>query len=166
MIDLHLVEHCPTPMAVLNKQKELLKTSRGWDVLFKHPILVNSNGFQFSDFLPPSLEYTRSALQNFTFGKNLNGEDSYVDQQGAIKWIAYQIYDASGQIVVNIQDITFQKENQNNQYFREILENNAQIGSWQYDVENDVLQWSTTTKSIFEVTPDYTPTLEESFLFF
>src|SRR5690606_16271097 len=50
--------------------------------------------------------------------------------------------------------------------FREILENNAQIGSWQYDVENDVLQWSTTTKSIFEVTPDYTPTLEESFLFF
>ncbi|WP_417364232.1 PAS domain S-box protein [Galbibacter sp.] len=166
MINLPLVEHCPTPMAVLNKNKELLVTSRGWDVLFKHPIVVNSNEIHFSHLLPPSLEHTRSALLNYIPGQKLNGEDSYVDQQGCLKWISYQIYDTPEQIILNLQDISLQKENQNNQYFRDILEKNAQIGSWQYDIENDVLQWSPITKSIFEVAQDYRPSLEESFLFF
>lgn len=166
MTNLPLVEHCPTPMAVLNKKKELLKISRGWDLLFKNAIAVNSTLIQFLDILPPSLEQTRIALLNYTPGKDICGEDSYVDQQGCLKWIAYQIYDTSDQIVLNIQDITLQKENQSNTYFRDILEKNAQIGSWQYDVENDVLQWSETTKSIFEVAFDYKPCLEDSFLFF
>lgn len=166
MTYLPLVEHCPTPMAVLNKKKELLKISRGWDILFKNSIAVNSVLIQFLDVLPPSLEQTRKALLNYTTGKDICGEDSYVDQQGCLKWIAYQIYDTSDQIVLNIQDITLQKENQTNTYFRDILEKNAQIGSWQYDVENDVLQWSETTKSIFEVAVDYKPSLEDSFIFF
>lgn len=166
MINLPLVEHCPTPMAVLNKNKELLLTSISWDVLFKHPILVNSDEIHFSKILPPSLEQTRRALLNHSPGQHLKGEDSYVDQQGCLKWIAYQIYDTPDQIILNIQDISHQKENQDNQYFRGILEKNAQIGSWQYDVENDILQWSPTTKAIFEVGKDYTPSLEDSFLFF
>src|SRR5690606_14038334 len=165
MTYLPLVEHCPTPMAVLNKKKELLKISRGWDILFKNSIAVNSTVIQFLDVLPPSLEQIRKALLNYTTGKDICGEDSYVDQQGCLKWIAYQIYDASDQIILNIQDITLQKENQTNTHFRNILEKNAQIGSWQYDVENDVLQWSETTKSIFEVAVDYKPSLEDSFLF-
>lgn len=166
MTNLSLVEYCPTPMALLNKKKELLKTSRGWDLLFKNPIMADSTNIQYLDILPPSLEQTRKALQNHSCGQDISGEDSYVDLQGCLKWIAYQIYDASDQIILNIQDITLQKDNQTNKYFRDILEKNAQTGSWQYDMENDVLQWSATAKSIFEVAMDYKPTLEESFLFF
>ena len=166
MINLPLVEHCPTPMAVLNKNKELLKTSRGWNVLFKHPIMVPYNELHFSETLPPSLEQTRKALLDYIPGQVLNGEDSYLDNQGCLKWISYQIYDTPEQIVVNIQDITLHKENHNNHYFRNLLEKNAQIGSWHYDIENDLLHWSSITRSIYEVDIDYTPSLQDSFLFF
>ncbi len=166
MTNLPLVEHCPTPMAVLNKNKELLMTSRGWNVLFKHPIKVPDQGVHFGEILPPSLEQTRKALMAFSTGQVLNGQDSYLSGQGDLKWIAYQIYDTPEQIVINIQDITHLKEHQNHQYFRNLLEKNAQVGSWQYDIENDLLLWSATTKSIYEVDQDYTPTLQDSFLFF
>src|SRR5690606_24672563 len=108
---------------------------------------------------------TRRALLNHSPGQHLKGEDSYVDQQGCLKWIAYQIYDTPDQIILNIQDISHQKENQDNQYFRGILEKNAQIGSWQYDVENDVLQSSRATRAIFEDGEDYAPCFEDSLLF-
>lgn len=165
MTNLLLVEHCPSPMALLNKNKELLKTSRGWDVLFKYPIKTSNYAIQFIDVIPPSLELLRKSLYSYTCGQSMSGEDSYIDQNGSLKWINFKIDTIQDEILLNIRDITLEKDNENHQYFRSILEKNAKIGSWQYDVEYDLLQWSPVTKSIYEVPTDYRPKLNESFYF-
>src|SRR5690606_27081600 len=165
MINLPLVEHCPTPMAVLNKNKELLLTSISWDVLFKHPILVNSDEIHFSKILPPSLEQTRRALLNHSPGQHLKGEDSYVDQQRCLKWIAYQISATPDQSILKIRDRSHQKEVQHHQSTRRARDKDPPTGAWHYDVENDVLQWWPTTQAIVVVGEDYAPSLRDSVRF-
>jgi len=42
----------------------------------------------------------------------------------------------------------------------------AKIGSWEYDAKNDILGWCEMTRTIHEVTPTYTPTIENAINFY
>ncbi|KZZ14592.1 hypothetical protein A3750_01810 [Oleiphilus sp. HI0079] len=42
----------------------------------------------------------------------------------------------------------------------------ARIGAWEVDIENRAVTWSSMTKEIHEVAPDYTPCLEEGIQFY
>ncbi len=42
----------------------------------------------------------------------------------------------------------------------------GKVGSWEYDIQNNILSWSDMTKTIHEVANDYMPTLESAICFY
>src|SRR5690606_25078655 len=89
-----------------------------------------------------------------------NGEYAYVQEKGTFirdkDKIAYRMVGA-------VQDITEKKK------LQDLLENAntlSRVGSFEVDLRNDNLYWSSMTKEIHEVGQDYVPDLEKAIIFY
>lgn len=86
-----------------------------------------------------------------------------------IKPILVKQGDLNGYFVV-FRDITETKRAQEElTYAKELLEETgrlARVGGWYLDLEVDELVWTTMTKNIFEVAPDYQPDLKSAINFY
>ena len=89
-----------------------------------------------------------------------------VSKNGRLRWVRTSIYPTggdSGAFQIYFDDVTEGKEQ-----FELAMQAKqiAKIGSWQVDLLNNVVVWSSITKSIHEVSDDFEPSLEEGINFY
>jgi len=97
-------------------------------------------------------------------------------KNGRYKWLHAHITfiedecTGAAQLLTNAQDVTFYMALEEELLTLNKLSENsnaiAGIGGWQWDLEPDRLIWSNEVKNIHEVPLDYTPTIDESILFY
>lgn len=69
-------------------------------------------------------------------------------------------------LAVTIQKHTLEKTGRKQQTLFEKLQSVANIGTWEVDLLNNTLHWSSQTKRIHEVTDDYVPNLDTAINFY
>lgn len=103
-------------------------------------------------------------------------EDQFVRLNGSIQWLTWDVrpwYIEQGKVgglLMYTADITNLKEKEQLLLkYQNLLEKTneaALIGTWEVELENSFITWSSVTKAIHEVSEDYIPKPEEAALFY
>jgi PAS domain S-box-containing protein len=91
-------------------------------------------------------------------------ENRYITKSGKIKWLAWTTSPSSeeGFFFAVAKDIT---EKKNMDFLINKTNTLARIGSWEADLVNNRIYWSSLIREIYEVQEDYVPTLETAINF-
>ncbi|QLE01652.1 PAS domain-containing sensor histidine kinase [Galbibacter sp. BG1] len=148
MINLHILQQSPVPMALFDKDANLKMASSAWKLFFE----------EVSTEVPEGIA---SALQN-----NIpEGEDCF-KTKGDTQWYRYFIQHQEEEFLVYVKDITSEKQHKKAAVFLSEATEVTQLGTWFFDVEREFLEWSNITKDIFQVDESFQPNMEVMFSFF
>jgi len=115
---------------------------------------------------PDDKKTTNEVKQSFYKGNPVhNYKNRYITKSGLIKWIQWTAtpYPDEELVLAIGRDITEQKA------LEELLDQAnqlAKIGSWEVDFEKNKVYWSDVTKSIYGVSIDFEPTMENGLDFY
>lgn len=156
----NLDEHTSSIDDLLGKAVEI--TSKGWinSDSFSAVIEFDNKKFQSSEF--KETKYCLTATTSEKFEKDLS-----------LKIISHNEYSFSqheqdlaeviaGNLAVKVSRIISNKELQEKQELLDKAYKLAHIGTWEYDMLNDHLQWSTVTKEVHGFEDDYIPDVEST----
>lgn len=114
---------------------------------------------------PEDREKTNEYLKAWNLGnKDLYFENRYLTKSGKVKWIAWTTsYSPADELIFAVgKDVTEQKTLQH------LLDNAtslARIGGWEIDLKSNALYWSSITRMIHEVEPEFQPDFENTYQF-
>ncbi len=155
-------------------EKDRLHLGEGFNLIFGYDIDLNHITLEeYTNFVHPDdhreaqkdldtalADPSRNQWEYEYRFKKSDGDYAHVIENG------YIIRDEDGvaiRMIGAIRDVTEQRK------LEELLEEAqrlAQIGAWEVDLVNNELYWSTITKQIHEVAPDFTPDLETAISFY
>jgi len=126
------------------------------------------------DFMcPEDIPYTQSQLASLSTGtKTLNFTNKFKTKDGNHKLLQWVItFDPVSDNIYGVaRDITEQKQLEDElvetQDMLETTNRVAKIGGWKIDLVKKIVFWSSITKEIHEVEPDYIATIEEGINFY
>ncbi|WP_232623076.1 PAS domain S-box protein [Pareuzebyella sediminis] len=172
----YLIKQLPEAIVFINKKFEVVYASDKW---FK------------AHELEPGLTFGRKIGSIFShLSENLEGkfEESFKDDAASseieyslqtaagdkfFKWTWNPWYDESENVIgliILTQDITLSKFREERvQRLQSLLEVTAEvgeIGTWEYNVEEDKLLWCDMTRKIHEVSNDFEPSMDNAFDFY
>ncbi|MCM5664400.1 PAS domain-containing sensor histidine kinase [Galbibacter mesophilus] len=137
-------------MALLSANGKVMETTEPWNTFFNN---------EYNDLLPDCIT---AAVKN----KLAEGEGVFTCPEGNKSWFQFFIQPVDGNLLVSVKDISSEKNNEKNLHFLSETTQVANIGTWLYASNNELLEWSNITKDIFEVPDSYTPSMEKMFAFF
>lgn len=126
----------------------------------------------------PETDVATKRLLSEAISRRLPIQDTILNysKSGIRYWIDLNInpvideYGRCTNFIAVMRDITvFKEAHEELSHTKELLEQTskvARIGAWEYEIENDLLTWSSLTKEIHQVSPDYIPTVEKGFGFY
>lgn len=121
--------------------------------------------FPFDDLFLKNLDKSESASFEYKYQK----DSLMILFEVTVKPILIKKGEINGYFVV-FRDITeSRKAREELTYAKEMLEETgklARVGGFHYDLEAEELNWTATTKEIFEVSPDFEPDLESAINFY
>tara|TARA_Y100001980_G_C14556826_1_gene350864 strand:- start:33995 stop:37429 length:3435 start_codon:yes stop_codon:yes gene_type:complete len=149
----------------------------GTDGYFKkiNPAFTSVLGYSESEFLrdplkhflhPDDHQLTRKRLQKLQQGeKAIHFENRNISKDGKVKWFSWSaIIQPKDEVVFAVgKEITEKKK------LEELVKETqfmAKIGSWEFDLIKQTLHWTSQTKKIHEVDPDYEPDLDTAINFY
>ncbi len=149
----------------------------GTDGFFKkiNPAFTEVLGYSEMEFLrnplrhfihPDDHELTRSHLERLQEGKkSTHLENRYFTKDGSIRWFDWSA------ILQEKEDVIFAvgKEITEKKRLEELVRESqsmAKVGSWEVDLINEKLHWTSQTKEIHEVGQEYQPSLETAINFY
>lgn len=109
---------------------------------------------------PDDKETTEEFIRNLSDKREtFNYENRYITKAGKVIWFAWTgtASPADNLIFAVAKDIT---EKKNLEVLLEKSNRLAEIGSWEYDIENNSLYWGQGSKQIYELEPDFEPDIE------
>lgn len=115
---------------------------------------------------PDDRERTNTAFDELAAGRPvLDLENRMITRSGSVRWMTWTAtpLPEEGLFFSVAKDISYKKE------LEELLHRAntmARIGSWEADIERQTIYWSTTTREIHEVGPDFVPDMENTSLFY
>ena len=170
-LDLYLnIQDSPACIAILDPQMKILSYSK---ILAQESNIDKNlvpNGHTFYEIFPEFPVDLRSLDKASFEGRSLIEKIerySYIDRPGI--WYKWKVYtwtdeeEGEDRFTVVREDITQSKRNE------ELLSkslNVARIGGWEYDLITNSLYWTSVTKEIHDLPPDYEPSLEEGINFY
>ncbi|MEM1340105.1 MAG: PAS domain-containing protein [Bacteroidota bacterium] len=171
-----IVKQLPQPVAFINKEFDLVATSKAWLAFFGNPGYEadNNTPLRFWDSKENTL-WEKQLRNCFKGGKEF-GIHSSTDQLGKerwLKWTALPWFDETEDIIgaiVSIEDIGPQLEQEAKyEKLEALLREQSEItrvGIWEYHLSSDRLIWSEMTRQIHEVPTDYEPQLDTAINFY
>ncbi len=166
----YLIKQLPKATAFLNKKLEVIYASDQWIEDFEF-----SNGQVIGKKIGELLKHISKDLQK-DFKDCLKGnigsgiKECYNEEEYPKKWVEWTNipwYDEKENIIGIIIQTESINEKTNDipnierlQLLIDEKSSNANIGSWQYDVELNSLWWCEMSKQIHEVTKDFTPKID------
>jgi len=166
MTNLLTMEQCPAPMALFDKKLCLLTASNAWYDFFSISKESIDKKLFFEILQKKSSSLSNALLYAQNTSEIIESEDFFYKSQNIAVWFLYKIQASEDGFLVYLEDISAKKENEKNKIFLAQTSRVACIGTWFFDVENDILEWSPITREIFEVPSNFIPTIEKTFSFF
>ncbi|MEJ4086959.1 PAS domain S-box protein [Galbibacter orientalis] len=166
MTNLLTMEQCPAPMALFDKKLCLLTASNAWYDFFSISKESIDKKLFFEILQKKSSSLSNALLYAQNTSEIIESEDFFYKSQNIAVWFLYKIQASEDGFLVYLEDISAKKENEKNKIFLAQTSTVACIGTWFFDVENDILEWSPITREIFEVPSNFIPTIEKTFSFF
>jgi len=160
------MEQCPAPMALFDKKLCLLTASNAWYDFFSISKESIDKKLFFEILQKKSSSLSNALLYAQNTSEIIESEDFFYKSQNIAVWFLYKIQASEDGFLVYLEDISAKKENEKNKIFLAQTSRVACIGTWFFDVENDILEWSPITREIFEVPSNFIPTIEKTFSFF
>ncbi|WP_396636504.1 PAS domain S-box protein [Maribacter sp. R77961] len=164
-----LIKDSPTAVAILDKDLRFISYSDEWVNQF---CLTNAiiKSKKFTDvLLNTPIPLLKDLEHSLTGEKNINPGAKYILDDGGIQWLKWRIKpwknhdDKIGGVIIVLEDITAEQREKALLLKAEVV---ARIGGWEVDLLKNTLYWSSMTKTIHEVSPDYVPNLEEGINFY
>ena len=170
------IEQTPTAIAMLDTNMVYLAVSKRW---IKDFVLENEDivGRSHYDIFPEIGDDWKEKNQLCLKGAiDICDEAPFYRKDGSIQWIYWDVrpwYNAEGEIgglLMHTGDITEQKEKElKEKKFNTILSDTseiARIGTWEIDLVQEKVIWSSMVYEIHEVPLDYEPTIASGLDFF
>ncbi len=171
--------------AVFNNSQSLISThDLQGTFLSINPSGAAMLGFSVEELIGKTLFDTQSKenwpgiqayLDSISYTKTFRQQNTFIHKNGNSRTILFnnilqQSSDGTDYIISNGTDITerYQLEKELEQTTKMLEETNrvACIGGWQFDLESQQLYWTSITKEIHQVPPDYQPDKDSALLFF
>lgn len=163
------VEQSPSAVLMLDREMRHLAASRRW----LDEIKANCDdiiGRHHYDVYPDLKEEWKAVHARCLAGATERcSEDCFVRQDGTLRWTSWEVApwrDSKGQIggiMIFSADLTEKKPEED---FLRQASRVAKVGAWELDLTTTTPRWSPMIREIYEVEPDYTPSLESSLEFY
>lgn len=163
-----LLHQAPVPIAALDQDLNFQGFSEAWHTLFGTD--RKAKGRRMAEVLPDlpeelflDLSYCREGLERASEGTR------FQHASGEIAWYSWKMSPLGsngpipGGVLLVLEDITDQMWERD---LYEKMERVAKIGTWEVDMVNNEVFWSSNLKAIHEVPPDYEPDLEQAVNFY
>jgi PAS domain S-box-containing protein len=166
-----LLRHAPAAIAILDRELRYVATSDRWITDFRLPHDVDLTGKSHLEVFPLLPRRWRDAYRRCLTGAIERAEaDPYTRGDGTEQWVKWEcrpwldVDGSIGGIAVYAEIVTDQRR-----AARRLRENEAllieaqalaQAGSWEYDVERELLSWSRETYRIIGISPDEAVTID------
>ncbi|MET1260815.1 PAS domain-containing sensor histidine kinase [Flagellimonas sp. DF-77] len=172
----YLVKQLPQPIALIDTNFDLVTASNSWLSYFEydlHEVVAKNICSLFPD---SNTESWQQCLERCLQGSTEYGLQNKLLEDGTEKWFEWSNspwYDASENIIgviVQVQDVTKKMEDEIKfEKLENLLRDQSEIskvGTWEYNVNTEQLEWSEMTKRIHEVAPSYIPSVETAINFY
>lgn len=170
------IDQAPNAMAMFNDEMKFLAASDRWrsDYNLVHQDNIGKSLYEVF----PEIDEHWKKIHNKCLTGSVHHEDETVFRwpDGRVQWLSFDIRpwyispNKIGGLLIYTLDITALKEKENEKLrIEEILDKTnqvARIGTWEVDLINNKIIWSTVTCEIHEVPHDYEPNLETAINFF
>ncbi len=171
-----LVKQLPTPTLFIDKEFSIVYASDTLVSLFsKQSVAVHGKSL-FSVFPKLNTKWKNVLQESFNGKSNPMGIQSNLDEYGKeqfYEWSNAAWYDTDENIIgaiIEIHDVTSAVHSELSLEKSRILLNQqseiSKIGIWEYDVENNTVDWCAMTKTIHEVPLKYTPNIDSAINFY
>ncbi|SHJ67330.1 PAS domain S-box-containing protein [Maribacter aquivivus] len=170
------IEQTPTAIAMLDTNMVYLAASKQWvqDFKLEKETIIGRSHY---DIFPEIGDDWKAKHQQCLQGAiDICDEAPFYRKDGSIQWIYWDVrpwYNAEGEIgglLMHTGDITEQKEKElKEKKFNTILRDTseiARIGTWEIDLVQEKVIWSSMVYEIHEVPLDYEPTIASGLDFF
>ncbi|SIR36055.1 PAS domain S-box protein [Maribacter ulvicola] len=170
------INQIPSSIVIIDTDFKLISASPIWLTNFQLDLnTIKGNYFidlfpQLSQELKARLKYSLDGLRDIKF--KYNAKDCHYSSKDSI-WHFNPWKDGYGNIIgviIKVEPITKTQELEielnKTKYILNEKSSIAKIGSWDYNIKNETLNWSPVVHKIFGVAADYKPTLEKAFNFY
>ncbi len=175
-INSYLIRQLPTATVFLNKKFELVHASDKWIAAFgmaDFEVIGKPIHKLFKEVSDVWMDAMKSCLKGEPGQKGVEGYASGDGQECWFEWTNLPWFDENENvigIIISTEDITERVKRDLSYEKLEILLKDkseiAQIGSWDYNVMTDRLQWCNMTRQIHEVSSDYEPNITSAVNFY
>ncbi|MBD3615829.1 MAG: PAS domain S-box protein [Gracilimonas sp.] len=163
-----LFESATEILAITSPNGRFIKVNPAFSQLtgYSEEELTSQN---FENFLhPDDINKTKMEYEETITGERQANHfvNRYKTKSGEYRWISWsssEVIDEDGSVFAYGRDITKTKELE---HLLNEVQRMARIGAWEVDLKNEKIYWSTITKEIHEVEPDYNPDLETGINFY
>jgi len=174
----YLIKQLPNAIVFLNKKMEIAYVS---DKLFTEFNLTSSEsnaiGRDFFKIFPYLSLECQNAIKNSITGENYKAKREYCynndENYKWLQWTSTPWYDENENIIgvivklENIDETTSTElKLKKTEKLLEETTVTGKIGTWEYNINDNHLEWSSITKKIHEVPNDYSPNIEDAIVFF
>ncbi len=175
-INNYLIRQLPTATVFLNKTFEVVHASDKWIAAFEmadFDVIGKPIHKLFKEVSDVWMDAMKSCLKGDPGQKGVEGYAARKGEESWFEWTNLPWFDENENvigIIINTEDITERVKRDLNFEKIEILLKDkseiAQIGSWDYNVMTDRLQWCKMTRQIHEVTADFEPDVTTAINFY
>lgn len=170
------INQIPSSIVIIDTDFKLISASPKWQASFQLD-LNNVQGKYFIDLFPAlsqelkaRLKYSLDGLRDIKF--KYNAKNCQYSSKDSI-WHLNPWKDGYGNIIgviIKVEPITKTQELEIELSKTKLILNQkssvAKIGSWDYDIQNETLNWTPVVNKIFGVSADYKPTLDKAYKFY